>query len=85
MNPKGITPLLLLPALMFALEIFMTFLTQMGNFCPRINALKRSITASFEALILMSMVYLKDFSGAANIKKRQKKHTNIIRATQETL
>ncbi len=47
----------------------MPFLMHMGNFCPRIKALKRSITESLEALIFMSMVYLNGFSGAANLDK----------------
>ncbi len=47
----------------------MPFLMHMGNFCPRIKALKRSITESLEALIFMSKLYLNDFSGAANLGK----------------
>ncbi len=43
----------------------------MGNFCPTIKALKRSIKVSLEALIFMSMVYLNDFSGAAYLGKNK--------------
>ncbi len=50
-------------------EIFKPFLMHIGNFCPTIKALKRSIKVSLEALIFMSMVYLNDFSGAANLGK----------------
>ncbi len=45
-----------------------------GISVARIKALKRSITASLEALVFMSMVYLNGFSGAANLDKDKNIH-----------